>query len=112
MCGVPAIGRLRYLEAVPPASQRRRGVLVLLHAFPLNARMWEGQLGLADGGWRGIAPPFPRAQPRARGGGRAGAPHFRGVAAGAGDPPTVSIDDYAADVIDLLDALHIDQAVI
>ena len=94
MCGVPAIGRLRYLEAVPPASQRRRGVLVLLHAFPLNARMWEGQLGLADGGWRVIAP------------------HFRGVDAGAGDPPTVSIDDYAGDVIDLLDALHIDQAVI
>lgn len=79
---------------MPPASQRRRGVLVLLHAFPLNARMWEGQLGLADGGWRVIAP------------------HFRGVDAGAGDPPTTSIDDYAGDVIDLLDALHIDQAVI
>ncbi len=56
--------------------------------------MWEGQLVLADGGWRVIAP------------------HFRGVDAGTGDPPTVSIDDYAADVIDLLDALHIDQAVI
>jgi 3-oxoadipate enol-lactonase len=91
---VPAIGRLRYLEALPPASQRRRGVLVLLHGFPLNARMWEGQLGLADDGWRVIAP------------------HFRGVDAGAGDPPTNSIDDYAGDVIDLLDALHIDQAVI
>jgi 3-oxoadipate enol-lactonase len=91
---VPAIGRLRYLEAIPPASQRRRGVLVLLHAFPLNARMWEGQLVLADAGWRIIAP------------------HFRGVDAGAGDPPATSIDDYAGDVIDLLDALHIDQAVI
>jgi pimeloyl-ACP methyl ester carboxylesterase len=91
---VPAIGRLRYLEAMPPASQRRRGVLVLLHAFPLNARMWEGQLCLADGGWRVIAP------------------HFRGVDAGDGDPPTASIDDYAADVIDLLDALHIDQVVL
>ena len=56
--------------------------------------MWEGQLVLADGGWRVIAP------------------HFRGVDAGKDDPPTVSIDDYAADVIDLLDALHIDQAVI
>jgi len=90
---VPAVGRLRYLEATPPASQRRRGVLVLLHAFPLNARMWEGQLSLADGGWRVIAP------------------HFRGLDAGAGDPPTTSIDDYAGDLIDLLDALHIDQAV-
>ena len=56
--------------------------------------MWEGQLVLADGGWRVIAP------------------HFRGVDAGKDDPPTVSIDDYAADVLDLLDALHIDQAVI
>jgi pimeloyl-ACP methyl ester carboxylesterase len=56
--------------------------------------MWEGQLGLSAGGWRVIAP------------------HFRGVDGGAGDPPTVSIDDYAGDVIDLLDALHIDQAVI
>lgn len=79
---------------MPPASERRRGVLVLLHAFPLNARMWEGQLGLAGGGWRVIAP------------------HFRGVDGGTGDPPTTSIDDYAGDVIDLLDALHIDQAVI
>jgi 3-oxoadipate enol-lactonase len=67
---------------------------VLLHAFPLNARMWEGQLALAGGGWRVIAP------------------HFRGVDGGTGDPPTTSIDDYAGDVIDLLDALHIDQAVI
>jgi pimeloyl-ACP methyl ester carboxylesterase len=79
---------------MPPASERRRGVLVLLHAFPLNARMWEGQLALADGGWRVIAP------------------HFRGVDAGVGDPSTTSIDDYAGDVIDLLDALHVDQAVV
>jgi len=79
---------------MPPAAERRRGVLVLLHAFPLNARMWEGQLPLANGGWRVIAP------------------HFRGLDAGAGDPPTMSIDDYAGDVIDLLDALHVDQAVI
>ena len=79
---------------MPPAAERRRGVLVLLHAFPLNARMWEGQLPLANGGWRVIAP------------------HFRGLDAGAGDPATMSIEDYAGDVIDLLDALHIDQALI
>ena len=78
---------------MPPASQRRRGVLVLLHAFPLNARMWEAQLPLADGGWRVIAP------------------HFRGLDGGAGDPLAMSIDDYAGDLIDLLDALHVDQAV-
>jgi 3-oxoadipate enol-lactonase len=91
---VPAIGRLRYLEATPPAAERARGVVVLLHAFPLNARMWDGQLALADGGWRVIAP------------------HFRGVDGGGGDPPATSLDDYAGDVIDLLDALHIKQTVV
>jgi 3-oxoadipate enol-lactonase len=91
---VPAIGRLRYLEATPPATERPRGVVVLLHAFPLNARMWDGQLALAEGGWRVIAP------------------HFRGVDGGAGDPPATSLEDYAGDVIDLLDALHIKQTVV
>lgn len=79
---------------MPPAAERPRGVVVLLHAFPLNARMWDGQLALADGGWRVIAP------------------HFRGVDGGSGDPPAASLGDYAGDVIDLLDALHIEQAVI
>ena len=91
---MPAIGRLRYLEATPPASARPRGVVVLLHAFPLNARMWEGQLALADGGWRVIAP------------------QLRGFDGATGDPPAMSMDDYAGDVIDLLDALHIHEAVI
>jgi 3-oxoadipate enol-lactonase len=91
---VPNIGRLRFLEAAPPPSERARGTLVLLHAFPLNARMWEGQLELANSGWRVIAP------------------HFRGFDDGTGDPPGASVDDYAGDVIDLLDALHVKQAVI
>ena len=56
--------------------------------------MWEGQLALADSGWRVIAP------------------HFRGVDGGAGDPPATSLEDYAGDVIDLLDALHIKQTVV
>jgi 3-oxoadipate enol-lactonase len=88
------IGRLRYLEAVPPAADRPRGTLLLLHAFPLNARMWEGQLALAGTGWRIIAP------------------QLRGFDRGDGDPPAASVDDYAGDVIDLLDALHVKQAVI
>ncbi len=92
---VPAVGRLRYLEARPRSERvRDRGALVLLHAFPLNARMWEPQLALADGGWRVIAP------------------QFRGVDGGDANPPATSIDDYAADVVDLLDALHIEDAVI
>ena len=91
---MPTIGRLRYLEAAPPAGARARGTLVLLHAFPLNARMWEGQLGLADTGWHVIVP------------------QLRGFDGGGGDPPAASMDDYAGDVIDLLDALHVKQAVI
>jgi 3-oxoadipate enol-lactonase len=91
---VPNSGRLRYLEALPSSTDRPRGTLVLLHAFPLNARMWESQLALADSGWRVIAP------------------QLRGYDGGAGDPSTASIDDYAGDVIDLLDALHIKLAVV
>jgi pimeloyl-ACP methyl ester carboxylesterase len=91
---VPAIGRLRYLDAPPQGVERPRGVLVLLHAFPLNARMWEGQLTLSGSGWRVIAP------------------QFRGFDTGAGEPSASSVDDYAGDVIDLLDALHLKQAVV
>jgi 3-oxoadipate enol-lactonase len=91
---MPNLGRLRYLEAMPPPASRPRGVVVLLHAFPLNARMWEGQLALADTGWHVVVP------------------QFRGVDGAATDPPGASVDDYAGDVIDLLDGLHIKQAVI
>jgi 3-oxoadipate enol-lactonase len=91
---MPNIGRLRYLEAAPRSADRPRGTLLLLHAFPLNARMWEGQLALAETGWRVIAP------------------QLRGFDGGGGDPPAVSVDDYAGDVIDLLDALKVEQAVV
>jgi 3-oxoadipate enol-lactonase len=91
---MPSAGRVRYLEAPPSRSERPRSTLVLLHAFPLNARMWEPQLALADHGWRVLAP------------------HYRGMDGGIQDPPAVSIDDYAGDVIDLLDSLHIEDAVI
>ena len=91
---MPNIGRLRYLEAAPGSGGRPRGTLLLLHAFPVNARMWEGQLSLAEAGWHVIAP------------------HLRGFDGGAGDPPAASMDDCAGDVIDLLDALHVKQAVV
>jgi 3-oxoadipate enol-lactonase len=97
---MPTSGRLRYLDAPPQgvatpstASSRPPRTLVLIHAFPLNARMWEPQLALAEHGWRVIAP------------------HLRGME-GPGDPPAASMDDYAGDVIDLLDSLHIHEAVI
>lgn len=56
--------------------------------------MWQGQLALAGDGWRVIAP------------------QFRGFDGGAGEPAAASVDDYAGDVIDLLDALHIEDAVV
>lgn len=91
---VPAIGRLRYLEAAPRPGERPRGTLLLLHAFPLNARMWEPQLALADSGWHVLAP------------------QLRGFDGVPGDPAATSVDDYAGDIIDLLDGLHVKQAVI
>jgi pimeloyl-ACP methyl ester carboxylesterase len=91
---VPSVGRLRYLERKPSASVRGRGVLVLIHAFPLNARMWQRQLALADGGWHVVAP------------------QLRGFDGGDSDPATNSIDDFAGDVVDLLDALHVQEAVV
>src|SRR4051794_30496011 len=91
---MPTAGHVDYLEAAPGPQARKRGTLVLLHAFPLNARMWDAQLTLADRGWHVIAP-------QARGAGASG--DTRDVS---------SIDDYAADVVDLLDSLHVKDAVV
>jgi pimeloyl-ACP methyl ester carboxylesterase len=99
------LGRFRYLEAVPRESksastvsarraQRERGTLVLIHGFPLGASMWEPQLGLAELGWRVLVPEL-------RG--------FEGTTAAV---VATSMDDFAGDLIDLLDALRIDNAVI
>src|ERR1700681_801337 len=91
---MPPAARVRYLEAPPSGSGRPRGTLVLVHAFPLNARMWEPQLALADHGWHVVAP------------------QLRGFDGGDAHPGARSIDDYAGDVIDLLDALHVEDAVV
>jgi pimeloyl-ACP methyl ester carboxylesterase len=91
---MPVIGRLRYIEAAAGGSGRPRGTLLLIHAFPLNARMWEPQLALAANGWRVIAP------------------QLRGMDGGSTDQPALSMDDHAADIIDLLDALHVEEAVV
>lgn len=56
--------------------------------------MWERQLALSDRGWRVIAP------------------HFRGFDGGSGEPAVQSIDDYAGDLVDLLDGLHVHEAVV
>lgn len=99
-----AVGRLRYIEAQPAASMRPRGTLVFLHAFPLNARMWEPQFALAERGWRLIAPQF-------RGFDGAAGGQVSLVPQGETCPPT-TMDDYAGDVIDLLDALRVQEAVV
>jgi 3-oxoadipate enol-lactonase len=68
--------------------------LVLLHAFPLKAEMWRPQLERVPEGWRFIAPDL-------RGFGRADAPGGK-----------MTMDDYAADVLSLMDGLELDDAVI
>ena len=69
--------------------------VVLIHAFPLNAEMWRPVLDRVPAGWRYIAPDL-------RGLGPGGA---------AAEGP-VTMADYAADTVALLDALEIDEAVI
>jgi len=86
--------RVRFLETPSPAGVRARGTLLLLHAFPLSAEMWREQTVLAEGGWRLIAP------------------HYRGFGAGVSEQPASTMDDYAADAVDLLDALHLDDVVV
>jgi pimeloyl-ACP methyl ester carboxylesterase len=69
--------------------------VLLIHGFPLNRGMWQSQLQpLAGAGFRVIAPDL-------RGFGESDAPE-RGY----------SMDGFADDLIALLDALHIDRAVI
>lgn len=98
-------GRFHYLEALPKgtSSHARRprgaagglmGTLVLIHGFPLSATMWEPQLELAEQGWRIIAP------------------QLRGFDGSPSLSAATSMEDYAGDIIDLLDGLHVEQAVI
>ena len=89
---VGAAGVRPPIRAVPPGTP----VLVLLHAFPLHAGMWEPQLAGAPSGWIVLAPDF-------RGFGRSDL--------GRRGPSAPSIDDYADDVLALLDQLEISEAV-
>jgi 3-oxoadipate enol-lactonase len=72
--------------------------LVLIHAFPMNADMWEAQLDGVPAGWRYLAPDL-------RGFGRSDPDQPTG-------PAVPSIDDYARDVLALLDHLHVSRAVV
>ena len=85
---------LSYFDSAPGGKDPN--VLVLLHAFPLGAGMWEGQHKALPAGWRLIAPDL-------RG--------FGGSTIEVSEEAP-SMDDYGRDVIDLLQELSISSAVI
>ena len=80
-------GTTRYLEA------GNGWPVLLLHAFPLNADMWRPQLERLVNGWRYIAPDLRGFGPERL-------------------TPAASMDDFADDVVALLDALEIEKATI
>jgi len=84
MTGSPT---LQFIEAHPPVGVRELGTLVLLHAFPLNAHMWDAQMPLAHSGWHVLAP------------------HWQGLL--TDEAPAESFDAMAAAVLDLLSSLGI-----
>ena len=80
-------------DALAHADVGRGLPVVLLHAFPLNRTMWEPQIAALFGECRCIAPDLR----------------------GFGDSPQsgpYTMDRYADDVVALLDALQIEQAVV
>jgi 3-oxoadipate enol-lactonase len=82
--------------------------VILLHGFALNAEMWRPQLERVPEGWRFIAPDL-------RGFGRSLPPSGPITQTDSRLPPSggrTSMDDYAADVLSLMDALELDNAVI
>ena len=81
---------LNYLiteESEPAIRQRPRSTIVFLHAFPLQAAMWEATLAALPDGWRGVAPEFR-------------------WETGA------TMSDLAGDAVDLLDHLGVTQAAV
>jgi pimeloyl-ACP methyl ester carboxylesterase len=114
--------------------------VILLHAFPLSADMWRPQLEHVPDGWRFIAPDLRGFGPSVVPPKRSIAPREGGLPPKGGshmtetrDPVTrsdswrppnqsdswhppsggrITMDDYAADVLGLMDALELDDAVI
>ncbi len=85
--------------------------VILLHAFPLSADMWRPQLERVPQGWRFIAPDL-----RGFGGSQSLPPEGGSHTIDQGHSPSrgreTTIDDYAADVLCLMDCLAMDAAVI
>jgi pimeloyl-ACP methyl ester carboxylesterase len=85
---------IAYLDSAPKHNELR--ALVLLHAFPIGANLWEPQMRAIPKGWRLITPDLR---------GFGGSTETDSVGA-------LSIGDYADDVVDLLDELGVPRAVI
>lgn len=85
---------ISYFDSDPTARSAR--VVLLTHAFPLGAAMWEGQAKAIPAGWRLLAPDL-----RGFGGSTLAEPD-----------ESPAIDDYASDVIDFLRELRIESAVL
>ena len=83
--------RLHYLDAGAGEP-----VVVLLHAFPLHARMWQAQAGALSETVRVVAPDL-------KGFGGSDAPD---------DPSAYSMEGYADDVAGLLDHLGVERVVL
>jgi pimeloyl-ACP methyl ester carboxylesterase len=86
------VGRktLAYFVAEPTSTavrQRPLSTVVFLHAFPLQASMWEATFEAVPDGWRAVAP------------------EMRWQAG-------ITMSDLAGDVVDLLDRLGVTQAAI
>ena len=90
------IGR-RTLSYLACGSFPNNTLAVYLHAFPLNAAMWEPQLRAMPEGWAAVAP------------------DFRGFGASTADDEGVHradarLEDYAGDVAALMDAVGASRA--
>jgi pimeloyl-ACP methyl ester carboxylesterase len=85
---------MSYFDSAP--SQRDARIVLLIHAFPRGAAMWEGQVKALPDGWRLLAP------------------DVRGFGGSTIDEPDSDprIDDYAKDALDLLRELGISSAVV
>lgn len=85
---------IAYLDSAPGHNELR--ALVLLHAFPIGANLWEPQMRAVPKGWRLITPDLR---------GFGGSTEVDSINA-------LSISDYADDVVDLLQELGVSRAVI
>jgi 3-oxoadipate enol-lactonase len=85
---------IAYLDSAPRQTELR--ALVLLHAFPIGANLWEPQMRHIPNGWRLITPDLR---------GFGGSTELDSLTA-------LSMADYAIDVVDLLEQLGVEHAVI